>query len=59
MDEEPPVFLAYQVYKGPNNIPHAPAEFFGAFFLAMNTSLLCQMFPGKVFGSEILPRKFE
>jgi hypothetical protein len=47
------------VYRGPPSIPHAPAEFFGAFFLAMNTSLLCHMFPGKVFGSELRPRKHE
>jgi hypothetical protein len=38
MDEEPPVFLAYQPYKGPASIPHAPADFFGAFFLATNVS---------------------
>jgi len=25
----------------------------------MNTSLLCHMFPGKVFGSELRPRKHE
>lgn len=36
MDEEPPVFLAYQPYKGPASIPHAPGEFFGAFFLGIN-----------------------
>jgi hypothetical protein len=36
MDEEPPAFLAYQPYKGPASIPHAPADFFGAFFLATN-----------------------
>jgi hypothetical protein len=36
VDEEPPVFLAYQAYKGPANIPHVPGEFFGAFFLAIN-----------------------
>jgi hypothetical protein len=36
MDEEPPVFLAYQPYKGPASIPHVPGEFFGAFFLAVN-----------------------
>jgi hypothetical protein len=36
MDEEPNAFLAYQPYKGPANIPHVPAEFFGAFFLAVN-----------------------
>jgi hypothetical protein len=36
MDEEPPVFLAYQAYKGPASIPHVPGEFFGAFFLAIN-----------------------
>lgn len=36
MDEEPPVFLAYQPYKGPAAIPHVPGEFFGAFFLATN-----------------------
>jgi len=39
MDEEPPVFLAYQPYKGPASIPHAPADFFGAFFLATNVSV--------------------
>lgn len=38
MDDEPPVFLAYQPYKGPASIPHAPADFFGAFFLATNVS---------------------
>jgi hypothetical protein len=38
MDEEPPVFLAYQPYKGPASIPHAPGEFFGAFFLGINVS---------------------
>lgn len=59
MDEEPPVFLAYQVYKGPASIPHAPGEFFGAFFLAINSSLLAHMFPGKVFGSEMRARKHE
>lgn len=36
MDEEPPVFLAYQPYKGPAAIPHVGGEFFGAFFLATN-----------------------
>jgi hypothetical protein len=36
MDEEPPVFLAYQPYKGPASIPHVPGEFFGAFFLGIN-----------------------
>lgn len=36
MDEEPPVFLAYQPYKGPAAIPHVPGDFFGAFFLATN-----------------------
>lgn len=35
-DEEPPVFLAYQPYKGPASIPHVPGDFFGAFFLATN-----------------------
>lgn len=59
MDEEPPVFLAYQVYKGPASIPHVPGEFFGAFFLAINSSLLAHMFPGKVFGSEMRARKHE
>lgn len=129
------MFLAYQPYRGPASIPHAPAEFFGAFFLAINvsaplthtqprpsrrgweeglttpavraqqlpgcttrgiaaaswhqplraesatppphahnhnhtartprppprpqTSLLCHMFPGKVFGSELRARKYE
>jgi hypothetical protein len=100
MDEEPPVFLAYQPYRGPASIPHVPGEFFGAFFLALNvslapggalggrraprdpvagpllapvsptaarpapafhpqTSLLCHMFPGKVFGSEMRARRHE
>lgn len=36
MDEEPPVFLAYQPYKGPASIPHVGGEFFGAFFLGIN-----------------------
>jgi hypothetical protein len=58
-DEEPPMTLAMQVYKGPANIPHAAGEFFAAFFLATNSALLAHMFPGKVFGSEIRPRKFE
>jgi hypothetical protein len=39
MDEEPPAFLAYEPYKGPASIPHAPADFFGAFFLATNVSV--------------------
>jgi hypothetical protein len=51
--------LAMQVYKGPASIPHVPGEFFAAFFLATNTALLAHMFPGKVFGSELRPRKFE
>lgn len=38
MDEEPPFNLALNVYKGPASIPHAPAEIFGAFFLAANVS---------------------
>ncbi|KAF5829137.1 hypothetical protein DUNSADRAFT_16508 [Dunaliella salina] len=48
MDEEPPMTLAMQVYKGPANIPHAAGEFFAAFFLATNSALLAHMFPGKV-----------
>ena len=36
MDEEPPIFLAYQPYKGPDSIPHVSGDFFGAFFLAAN-----------------------
>jgi len=40
MDEEPNAFLAYQPYKGPASIPHVPAEFFGAFFLAVNVSAM-------------------
>ena len=37
MDEEPPMgLLTNQVYRGPASIPHAPDEFFGAFFLAAN-----------------------
>mmetsp|Transcript_10486 Transcript_10486/g.28687 ORF Transcript_10486/g.28687 Transcript_10486/m.28687 type:complete len:128 (+) Transcript_10486:87-470(+) len=59
MDEEPPMTLAMQVYKGPANIPHAAGEFFAAFFLATNSALLAHMFPGKVFGSEIRPRRFD
>ncbi|KAI8466144.1 MAG: hypothetical protein J3K34DRAFT_434638 [Monoraphidium minutum] len=59
MDEEPPVFLAYQPYKGPASIPHVPGEFFGAFFLAINSSLVCHMFPGKVFGSEMRARRHD
>lgn len=51
--------LAMQVYRGPANIPHAAGELFAAFFLATNTALLAHMFPGKVFGSELRPRKFE
>lgn len=38
MDEEPPFNLALNTYRGPANIPHAPAEIFGAFFLATNVS---------------------
>jgi hypothetical protein len=130
MDEEPPIGLAFdKVYRGPATIPHVPADFFGAFFLAANvriaaggrdagrsrdeagrrrrsaasvpplanwvargpgrgrrgrprpqsggiavgrpgrpahpnpgatqTVLLAHMFPGKVFGSELRPRKYE
>lgn len=59
MDEEPPVFLAYQAYKGPANIPHVPGDFFGAFFLAANSVLIANMFPGKILGSEIRVRKYD
>lgn len=38
MDDEPPVLLAYQPYKGPAAIPHVGGEFFGAFFLGINVS---------------------
>ena len=40
MDDEPSMYLAYQPYKGPASIPHVPGEFFGAFFLAINVSIL-------------------
>ena len=58
-DEEPPMTLAMQVYKGPANIPHVAGEFFAAFFLGTNSALLAHMFPGRIFGSEIRPRRFE
>ncbi|GAX83864.1 hypothetical protein CEUSTIGMA_g11289.t1 [Chlamydomonas eustigma] len=60
MDEEPPMgMLTAQVYKGPASIPHASGDFFAAFFLASNTVLLAHMFPGRVFGSELRPRKYD
>lgn len=59
MDDEPPVMLAYESYKGPRSIPHIGEEIFGAFFLATNTVLLAHMFPGKVFGSELKTRKHD
>ena len=42
MDEEPPIFLAYQPYKGPDSIPHVSGDFFGAFFLAANVRVMAR-----------------
>ena len=32
--------LTAQTYKGPANIPHASGDFFAAFFLATNVSIM-------------------
>lgn len=59
MDEEPNFNIAQKVYKGPATIPRAGADLFGAFFLGVNTVLLCHMLPGAVFGSELRPRRLD
>lgn len=54
MEEEPDVGFAVKVYKGPDSIPHVPAEFFGAWFLATGVSASYQQLSSGTFRCSML-----
>ncbi|KAK9806439.1 hypothetical protein WJX73_007541 [Symbiochloris irregularis] len=45
-------------YRGEGNIPHLPEQHFTCYFAGAQLALAMLLLPGRVFGSELRPRRF-